>query len=345
MKSIALSLLLAALQPPSPEDNARAIAELLQKKHRNTGSVAAILNAPAPQATPAPQPPPAPTRLATRTPAPPAGAGSVCLDAAIEDNPHYTLITLKFSGDPVLESRPWKASRRLNLTVKGALLPAYNQVFASQGKLISDVALEQLPDQEVRLAMKVVAGTEVTVYKRRTPGQNAVEYAVLFEIPADPVHGGHGPLQWPVHGRLSSKYGWRLHPILHEHRHHSGIDIAVPEGTPIKAAQGGKVVHAGNRGGAGLCVIIEHGNGRRSSYGHCSKLKVKLGDVVKQNQVVALAGSTGMSTGSHVHFSVTENGKQVDPMKLLGAHPGHKHEDEHKAAKKKAKKAKKQETR
>lgn len=334
MKYTALALVLAALQPHNPEDNARAIAELLRQKNLNQGSVAAILNGPAQPPTPAPAPPPAPTRLATRTPAPAPGAGSVCLDAAIEDNPQYTLITLKFSGDPQLESRPWKASRRLNLTVLGALLPAYNQAFVSQGKLISEVALEQLPDQEVRLGMKVAAGTEVTVYKRRTPGQNAVEYAVLFEIPPDPVHG-HGPLQWPVHGRLSSKYGWRLHPILHEHRHHSGIDIAVPEGTPIKAAQGGKVVYAASKGGAGLCVIIEHGNGRRSSYGHCSKLKVKAGELVKQNQVVALAGSTGMSTGPHVHFSVTENGKQVDPMKLLGAHPGHKHDHKHKPKKKK----------
>lgn len=266
--------------------------------------------------------------LASAEPPLPAVDRAVCLEAAIEDSRHWTLITLKFSGDPEIQSTPWKAARRLELLVKNALLPSYNQAFVSSGKLVSEVALEQLPPRDVRLMMKVVPGTEVTVFKRKTPGAPTVEYAVLFEIPQDPAHPHPtGPLDWPVHGRLSSKYGWRMHPILHEHRMHSGVDIAVPEGTPIHAAQGGRVVHAASKGGAGLCVIVEHANGFRSSYAHCSLLKVKKGDVVAKNQVVALAGSTGLSTGPHVHFSITENGHQVDPMRLLGGSPadGHKH--------------------
>ena len=271
----------------------------------------------------------------------------VCREALVEDASKWTLITLKFTGDPQLESRPWKASRRLMLMMKDARLPAYNQNLPSKGKLVEDAILEQLPGDEVRLNMKVAANIDVTVYKRRTAGSNTTEYAVLFEVPPDPAAPGGGSLGWPVHGRLSSKFGWRLHPILHEHRMHSGIDIAVPEGTPIHAAQGGRVVYSALRGGAGLCVIIEHGGGRRTSYAHCSKLKVKEGDTVTQDQVLALAGSTGLSTGPHVHFSITQNGEAVDPMGALGAiRDGHKdgHQDDHKASarpkKKSSKKAK-----
>lgn len=268
-----------------------------------------------------------------------APALAVCKEAVIEDNPMWTLITLRFTGDPQLESRPWKASRRLELTVKEAHLPVYNQAFQSSGKLVSEVGLEQLTNNEVRLIMKVAAGTDVTVYKRRMLAGNTTEYAVLFEVPPDPSLG-NGPLGWPVRGRLSSKYGWRLHPILHRHRMHTGIDIAVPEGTPIHAAGAGRVAYSASNGGAGLCVIIEHGGGRRSSYAHCSKLKVKAGQTVKKNQLLALAGSTGLSTGPHVHFSVTQDGKQVDPLRLLG---GMAQASRTKADKKPAKRKKKPE--
>jgi LysM repeat protein len=122
---------------------------------------------------------------------------------------------------------------------------------------------------------------------------------------------------WPVHGRISSRFGWRNHPILHRGRMHKGIDIAVPHGTTIRAAERGRVVWSSWRGGAGLCVIIEHPNGMYSIYMHCSKILVHRGTWVSRRQAVARVGSTGMATGPHLHFSLKRDGEMINPMKYL----------------------------
>ncbi|MBI4865248.1 MAG: M23 family metallopeptidase [Candidatus Riflebacteria bacterium] len=123
---------------------------------------------------------------------------------------------------------------------------------------------------------------------------------------------------WPVHGRLSSKFGWRIHPIFRRGRMHKGIDLSLPTGRPIKAAERGRVVWAGWRGGAGLCVIVEHPNGIHSIYAHCSKVLVKRGQWVTRQQCVGKIGETGLATGPHLHFALkTKNGDAVNPLKYL----------------------------
>ena len=129
-----------------------------------------------------------------------------------------------------------------------------------------------------------------------------------------------GVMKWPVpgHTRVSSEYGNRLHPILKTNRFHSGIDIPAPTGTNIIAAGSGTVAFAGTQGGYGRTVILDHGGGIMTLYAHNSQLLVSEGQQVTQGTVIAKAGSTGMSTGPHLHFEVRENGKYVDPNPWIG---------------------------
>ena len=128
---------------------------------------------------------------------------------------------------------------------------------------------------------------------------------------------GTGQLGWPVSGEITSPYGYRVHPIWGTTIYHSGIDIGVDEGTPVHAADGGVVVWSGWMGGYGYAVVIDHGNGLSTLYGHNSELAVDEGQSVAKGQVISYAGSTGNSTGPHVHFEVSVNGDPVDPMGYL----------------------------
>ncbi len=128
-------------------------------------------------------------------------------------------------------------------------------------------------------------------------------------------YSGHsdGRFMRPVNGRISSPFGYRIHPILHTRRFHNGIDLAAPTGTRIKAAGTGKVIFAGWKGAYGNCIIIDHGSGWSTMYGHCSKLSVSRGQTVRKGQTIGRVGSTGWSTGPHLHWTVYHNGKAVNP--------------------------------
>ena len=115
----------------------------------------------------------------------------------------------------------------------------------------------------------------------------------------------------PVQGIVTSNVGWRHDPIDGTIRHHNGVDIAVPAGTRVKAIAAGRVVESGQHGGYGNLVTIEHGDGSISLYGHNSQLKVKVGDQVEAGQIIALSGSTGRSTGPHLHFELWKNGSNL----------------------------------
>lgn len=117
---------------------------------------------------------------------------------------------------------------------------------------------------------------------------------------------------WPVSGRLSSGFGHRRHPVHGTVRMHTGLDIAAPAGTPIRAAASGVVTAAGARGGYGLTVDIDHG-GVSTRYAHQARLLVRAGQAVAAGQVIGVVGSTGVSTGPHLHFEVRTPAGAVDP--------------------------------
>ena len=122
---------------------------------------------------------------------------------------------------------------------------------------------------------------------------------------------------WPVVGKISSPFGWRRDPVKGGRDFHTGLDIRAPRGRPIVAAAAGKVVHSGWMGGYGKTVVVSHPGGTTTLYAHCSSLLVKSGTNVKRGQRIALVGSTGRSTGNHLHFEVRKSGTPMNPIKYL----------------------------
>ena len=131
--------------------------------------------------------------------------------------------------------------------------------------------------------------------------------------------GGDGTLRWPLNsgGRVSSQFGHRSSPTAGASSYHKGIDIAIASGTPIVAAGAGTVVTATYSSSAGNYIMISHGSRLYTVYMHCSRLAVSEGDKVTKGQTIGYVGSTGISTGSHLHFGVSKNGSYVNPFSYV----------------------------
>lgn len=125
------------------------------------------------------------------------------------------------------------------------------------------------------------------------------------------------PLEWPVLGRITSGFGWRIHPISGVRHFHEGLDIAAPIGTPVQAVASGKISFAGYVSGYGRMVTIDHGNGLVTRYAHLSRVSVSQGQTVITGQVIGYVGDSGYATGPHVHFEVRLDGEAKDPRKFL----------------------------
>ena len=139
------------------------------------------------------------------------------------------------------------------------------------------------------------------------------------ELGLDDIVGTVGGYAWPCNGIrwITSLFGGRQSPGGIGSTNHKGVDIGTPMGTPILAAKSGTVTWASWNGGYGNCVIISHGKGNSTLYGHLSGYNVKVGDTVTQGQVIAYSGNTGNSTGPHLHFGIMENDAWVDPLNYL----------------------------
>lgn len=155
-------------------------------------------------------------------------------------------------------------------------------------------------------------GEKLTIPSKQNENQNIYRTASL-DI-KEPSRGNSLAKQkydWPIRGTITSRYGWRSSGF------HHGLDIANKVGTPIRAVASGKVSFAGYKGVYGLKVVIDHSDGKQTLYAHAQNVYVKTGDTVRSGDVIATVGTTGRTTGPHIHFEVKENGKHFDPLLYL----------------------------
>ena len=159
------------------------------------------------------------------------------------------------------------------------------------------------------------------IYEAAEAAEEALirENARALSYSANPVKYTGGKFAWPVPGsqRVTSLYGYRNHPVYKSRKFHTGIDIGAGYGLNIIASADGTVTMATTNGGYGKCIIINHGSGLSTLYGHCSTLLVSAGDKVTRGQVIAKVGSTGVSTGPHLHYEVRVNGSTTDPIQYV----------------------------
>lgn len=241
-----------------------------------------------------------------------------------------------FAGDPVSASRPVIASDSSAIRVQGPVTDGLYWSLRSAG-VSPDIAAAYLH----ALSTRIDVGSDVAPYDRfdlvlsKAPGRPLL-YAALhrasgpdvqlmkwqlagrtdwFDTQASGSDRSAG-LMAPVAGRITSSFGVRYHPILHFARLHAGIDFGARWGSPIVAAADGQVVGAGWAGGYGRQVQVAHGSGIVSSYSHMSGFAASPGQMVRQGQVIGYVGSTGLSTGPHLHFEVRINGRPVNPMQV-----------------------------
>ena len=257
-------------------------------------------------------------------------------------------VSEKFGLEPIqlVELNP-------TLTEESVIQDGQNVVIANEQPLLSvevvtvESVINQLDYQSVTVENSHKEQGEQTVLQAGEMGQEQVDYQVvtvngqevsrsvtattLLKAPVDEkieigtmekqvevdrsANGGSRTsigFQWPVNGgRVSSSFGYRWGKV------HEAMDIAAPYGTSIYASAGGTVEFAGWKGSYGYCVLIDHGNGYKTRYAHCSSLKVSTGQKVSQGQVIAAVGATSFATGNHCHFEVIKNGTKVNPANYL----------------------------
>ena len=194
-----------------------------------------------------------------------------------------------------------------------------DRIFSEQYTLTREVVVETRYDDDgdpydwhVLQTTLTVRPLSAVALSRLTPGEQTDRYGVYMQTYGNRQAFGN-PFDFAWLGNVSSGYGWRVHPISGEKSLHRGIDLAVAQGTPILAVQDGRVVSAGDAGSYGLCVVIEDDKGYQSRYAHCSSLNVSAGQEVKRGDVIAAVGSTGNSTGPHLHLEVMLNGEYLNP--------------------------------
>ena len=199
------------------------------------------------------------------------------------------------------EMGPKEIATQVEAMFLEVLLKSMESSIEAEGGLYGDSASSDIYRGMLRqeLAIAMSAGLD-------GPLRQQLEDAIRDRENAVPAPTPTSETGLPVDGTVSSPSGWRRDPITGEVRYHRGTDIAAPNGTPIQAVAGGRVVESGTKGGYGNAVVIEADDGRTMLYAHNLANNVKVGDWVRQGDVIGLVGSTGRSTGPHVHFEVTE---------------------------------------
>lgn len=178
-------------------------------------------------------------------------------------------------------------------------------------KIVKDNYMQQLTEEEKALQQKI------DDYEAQL---SDLEYQI--RVASSSNNGGSyggGEMAWPTPGysSITSPFGYRIHPVYGYNKFHSGVDIGAPYGAKIVAAASGTITLAQYNGGYGNCVMINHGGGISTLYAHGSSIKVKVGQYVQRGETVMIVGSTGVSTGAHLHFEVRVNGNYVNPLDYI----------------------------
>lgn len=235
------------------------------------------------------------------------------------------------------QERKEQAAQALEANLVKTLLQssgAFKPSQAAGGTWASDLFIDALADAVTKgtplgIGKSIIDSTQAPGSKGAAgpvPGPTSLpRQAITSQRPTPGMEMGHvndGAITALAggEGRLTSNFGERHDPFTGETKNHRGVDVAAAEGTPIVSAMPGRVVFAGERGGYGNTVEIDHGNGVHTLYAHASELHAKEGDVVQAGTPVAEVGSTGRSTGNHLHFELRVNGQAVDPRKALKAY-------------------------
>jgi murein DD-endopeptidase MepM/ murein hydrolase activator NlpD len=252
------------------------------------------------------------------------------------DKPADAQSAYQFPSDPEAAAKPVIAASGSDVRIQGAVTDGLYWSLRSAG-----VSPQVAADYLHALSTRIDVGSDVAPFDRfdlvisKSAG-HPLEYAALHRVDGPDVEllkwNVGGKTDWfdtdasgtersaglmaPVAGRITSGFGMRYHPILHFARLHAGIDFGAPWGSPIVAAADGQVIAAGWAGGYGREVQVAHGGGIVTLYGHMSSIVASPGEPVRQGQVIGYVGSSGLSTGPHLHFEVKVNGRPVDPMQV-----------------------------
>lgn len=239
----------------------------------------------------------------------------------ILDNIYYQQLIIKKDKDVLTEMK-----RR---TDRLAMLRA--QVEQEKRNLVYTISYINMKKQKIQdsieesqyLINKLQTDRKTYERSERELERQSAQVSAMIQkkvTPSSNIHTSGGFL-WPITGTITSPFGWRVHPIFKSRTFHSGLDIARPAGTPIKAANSGQVVYVGWYGGYGKVVIIDHGRYNNipttTLYAHMSSTAVSNGQRVEKGRVIGYVGTTGYSTGPHCHFEVRLNGKPTNPLNYL----------------------------
>lgn len=224
---------------------------------------------------------------------------------------------LQKTEDEIAEKVETIATKKMEIAVLASQLETKKLALEAMVEKKQD-AVNQLDSDEQKYSQQIAA-LENSSKEIENLIKAAEKKAADERIKNASVATFSGTMQWPVPSsfRVTSGYGYRTHPINGKREFHTGVDIGASYGANVTAAAKGTVIYAGYNGGYGNCVIIEHGSGLSTLYAHNSKLVVKAGDYVEQGQVVSKIGSTGYSTGNHLHFEVRKNGNHTSPKNYL----------------------------
>ncbi len=220
-----------------------------------------------------------------------------------------TLISLKLDADKLEQQRNAVEQKKNEITIltqqllaqKGQLEALAIDQKNSIGRLTSDRRAMEVAEAQLERDSRAISAL---IMQRVAHGER-----VAFR--------GSGQMLLPVAGEITSPFGWRMHPVLGYERFHAGLDIGADYGATIYAAERGTVIFAGWYGGYGNTVIIDHGGNIITLYAHTSELYVVEGQTVQRGQAIAAVGSTGLSTGPHLHFEVRRDGEPTDPIAFL----------------------------